>query len=465
MNTNKFSALAVAVFATGVSFAGIFDDVVFRAATNKADPTAYKANEPITLAFTLANAPKEVYSGDYSISWVRKGDDGKEEKGLIPLDGKMPMTLTTKLDRPGNVLVTAYVVDKTGAHVKRDKPAPNACSWEGGAKEVEFIGGALVEPEKLDQAHPEPEDFDAFWARQKARLAAVPMIVERVEVKPGKICRNWKVKIACAGPRPVTGYLSIPKNAKPKSLKAVCQFHGYGTGIQQAPEDGWEGVISFSVNAHGYDFDQDKAYYDNFLDGIHPPSTSYGFSTWQNEYPEGCYFNGMALRLLRAYDFVRTLPEWDGKTLEARGGSQGGLQSMWAAGLVDGLTKAYPVVPWCCDLGPDAVKDRMAPGWRIHWTKGISYYDPVNFAKRAKCFVAIERAGLGDTCCLPSSIAILYNKLAADRRSIVWVQGSKHGYVPPMPNQSVELPSGKTVAAFRGENVFVGSQLPTDPAK
>ena len=65
-------------------------------------------------------------------------------------------------------------------------------------------------------------------------------------------------------------------------------------------------------------------------------------------------------------------------------------------------------------------------------------------ANEAKGRVRITRAGLGDTCCVPSGIAALYNNLPADRRSIVWVQGSKHGYIPPQPNQRVELPSGST---------------------
>jgi len=440
----------------------LFDPVIFRAATDKANPAGYAVGEKIVLTFSLAGATREVFSGAYAIDWRRWGDDGQRTNGRIPLDGKAPLQVTTSLDRPGGVFVEAFVVTVAdGKRVQRTKRAPNTETWEETGLDVQFVGGALVAPDRILPAHGEPDDFDAFWARQKRRLADVPAVVlERTEVTPNKetLCRVWKVKVACAGPRPVTGYLTIPRNAKAKSLKALCHFHGYGTGVQQAPKDGPE-RITFSVNAHGYDLGKDAAYYANFNDGIRTPKSIYAFSSWQNEYPEGCYFNGMALRLMRAFDFVRTLPEWDGKTLEAEGGSQGGLQTMWAASLVDDLTEARPTVPWCADLGGDAV-GRIVSSWRIAWTKGISYYDCVNHARRAKCPVKIVRAGLGDTCCSPSGIAALYNCLPDDRRSIVWAQGSKHGYIPPMPNQSVELPSGKTVAPYRDANVYTDGKLP-----
>ena len=41
-----------------------------------------------------------------------------------------------------------------------------------------------------------------------------------------------------------------------------------------------------------------------------------------------------------------------------------------------------------------------------------------------------EQAGLGDYTCQPSSLAILWNNLKCPK-TIVWMQGSEHGYVPP----------------------------------
>ena len=63
----------------------------------------------------------------------------------------------------------------------------------------------------------------------------------------------------------------------------------------------------------------------------------------------------------------------------------------------------------------------------------MGYYDAVNFARRIpdSCRVEITRAGLGDYTCPPMGIARLWNAIHPGNRSILWVQGSTHGYTPP----------------------------------
>jgi cephalosporin-C deacetylase-like acetyl esterase len=72
-------------------------------------------------------------------------------------------------------------------------------------------------------------------------------------------------------------------------------------------------------------------------------------------------------------------------------------------------------------------------GWYIPWTPSMGYYDAVNFAKRipASCRTVIPRAGLGDYCCPPTGLMKLWNNIPGNNKKITWVQGSKHGYVPP----------------------------------
>ena len=47
----------------------------------------------------------------------------------------------------------------------------------------------------------------------------------------------------------------------------------------------------------------------------------------------------------------------------------------------------------------------------------------------------MTRAGLGDYTCPPSGLAAYYNAVKTPK-SILWVQGSTHGLVPPQPNQT-----------------------------
>ena len=117
----------------------------------------------------------------------------------------------------------------------------------------------------------------------------------------------------------------------------------------------------------------------------------------QNADPEKAFFNGMVFRVLRAMEYLKSRPEWNGKDLTAEGGSQGGLQTMWAAALDQDVTVAKPGITWCCDLAGTTKKGRYFGGWRIPYVPAIDYYDPVFMAKRIKTArVEITRAGLCD---------------------------------------------------------------------
>ena len=163
---------------------------------------------------------------------------------------------------------------------------------------------------------------------------------------------------------------------------------------------------------------------------------TYAFDPEQNKDPETAYFNGMVLRVKRALQYLKTCKGWNGKDLYASGGSQGGLQTIWAAACGEGVTRAESSITWCCDMVMNDVRNAYkaaSGGWYIPFTKGIAYYDAVVWAKRIPktCRTIIPRAGLGDYTCPPMGLAKLYNAIPGNK-SIVWVQGSEHGYVPPM---------------------------------
>ncbi len=386
-------------------------------------PLSYAPGEPMVFTLRLHfKGPKPTVP--YFIAWRRSGDDGKQETGRAPAFS--PVVIRTSLDRPGFVRIYAKLIDGKNQNVV-------VKNHEAGS----FNGGAAVQAEKL-KGTPAPADFDAFWEKQKARLAAVPIQSEMKKVVSGKDADIYMVKVDCAGPRPVTGYLSIPHQAAEKSLPAEVVFDGYGfSGIRDlGPASGPKNRLRFKVNAHGYDLRRDKSYYDAFLKKINPRGKGYAFDPEENSNPETAYFNGMALRVIRALEFVKTLPQWNGKTLMLNGGSQGGLQTIWGAALDKDVTSASAAVPWCCDLAGATRFGRLTGGWRLAWTEALEYYDPIHFASKIRCRFTIPRAGLGDYVCPPSGIAVFYNNLTCPKR-IIWFQGSTHGRVPKDP-QKVE---------------------------
>ncbi len=410
-----------------------WDSATIRGAADK-DPVSYAVGETMVFTLSFENAPSAADAEGYTVRWTRSGDDGVTETGSIPAADMIakPLVLRTSIDRPGFVSIVATLHGPDGRPVTK-----TILPGQWWVPIVDFNGGAGAEIDKL-RGVPEPEDFDAYWTRQKARLADVPIKAVRKPVpSPDPALRLYELTVDCPGPRPVTGYLAIPADASSEHRYPVhVSFHGYGMHKPAIPAPLLPDEIRLDINAHGVELGREPDYYNAFFMALFSNGYSYGFDPEQNRDPENAYFNGMVLRVLRAFQYMKTLPEWNGRDLVAQGGSQAGLQSVWASALDHDITEAQIHVPWCCDLAGIEAGRKAAP-WHIPYVRGIDYFDPVNHARRIRCPVTILRAGLGDYTCPPSGIAILYNNLACPK-SIRWVQGSTHGYIPPDPNQVAE---------------------------
>ena len=432
-------AVACASFGAALFAAGELDGAVLHGETDKARAIDYAPGETMTCTLALQGA-KPFAEGAYFIQWKRSGDDGVVEEGKAPASIQKPFVYRTKTDKPGFVRLTAYVVDKDGKRYEHKK------------KRVFFDGGAGVQPEKL-VSHPEPADFDAFWAKQYARLDRVPIKPELIELPCGNPkARIYAVQVPCAGLRPVTGYLTVPK-AVDAGAKFPCRLetHGYSGDSCQHNAPGWarDNEIVLNINAHGQKlaaFGATEADRKMLRWEIRSNGHTYAFDPAQNADPETAYFNGMVLRVKRALQYLKTVKGWDGKTLIASGGSQGGLQTIWAAGCGEGVTRAESGITWCCDmytsgkLRTDPALKLAGDGWYIGWTDAMGYYDAANFARRIPktCHTFITRAGLGDYCCPPTGLAKMWNNMTCPKK-IHWVQGSTHGYVPPEKHQEFIL--------------------------
>lgn len=413
-----------------VEAAALNPDNVRVIGTTDKNPLEYAPGEIMTFTITTDFGGQKP-TQDYFLAWTRSGDDGKTESGRVKVTDQ-PLVIQTSLDQPGFVRIVAKLRDSN------DKGLYTKGLW-GGRTSVSFEGGAAVQPETLTAGTAEPDDFDAFWQKQKARLAAVPLKYEmkRIEPKPGYTPKTevYAVTIDCAGPRPVTGYLTIPVGAAEKSLPAQASYFGYGVSAQRPPMDGPEGRINFMVNAHGFLLNQPDSYYSDFSRQIQSNGHGYALDPKQNADPETAYFNGMAFRVMRSLEFLKQLPQWNGKDLIVSGGSQGGLQTIWAAGLDPDVSLARTYIPWCCDMNGSSLG--RLNGWHPEFVKALEYYDPVNHAKRITCPVVITRAGLGDYTCPPSGVAVLYNVIKTPKK-ISWYQGSTHGFIPKDPQIFVQ---------------------------
>ncbi len=400
------STLAVLVLA-GVARAA---EPGFQITTDKPD-AMYQPGEKMTFSLVFLEDGKPAAGRE--LRWQRRGDDGKEEKGTLTSAAE-PVTITTSLEQPGFVRLTVTPLDEN------HKPYKFSSGYEKG-KDFHFECGAGVQPEKLTTV-PEPENFDAFWQEQKKKLAEVPLKAEQkpIEVKNPKLV-GFDVQIDCAGGKPVSGYFTKPKDAAPKSLPATVSFHGYGVRGANIPNV--ENMLALDINAHGIANGQPKEYYEALQKG---ELANYGFKN--NDSPETSYFLGMFLRLMRALEFMKAQPEWDGKNLIVTGGSQGGLQSLAAAGLDPQVTFCLVNKPWCCDLGGITLGRQR--GWRPDYTPAMGYFDAANHAKRIKGFVLVD-SGLGDYVCPPSGITAMFNNIPGEAKQLIYMQGTTHSFNQP----------------------------------
>jgi len=399
------------------------------AKTNRPDARA-KIGDEVKIAVKVESKEPGFASAQLFVNGLTRGkarivEFGKEE------------TFVVKAEKPGTVSVICSILDANR------KPARNV-------RRRDSLGGlgVLISPEKIVPGNPKcPDDFDEFWAGKRAELDKVPVKeLERKEVKgnakyPGVAC--YDVKVDCSGDAKVSGYLCMPRNAKPKSLPAIVIYHG--SGVKSSTKQFRYGsvAIAFDVNAHGIPNGKPKKFYAELDKGVLK-----GYTRRNLGDRDTCYFIGVLTRVMRALDYVKSLPEWDGRTLIVTGPSQGGGQALAAAGLDPQVTFCSAGVPALCDLGGRAADRR--PGWPAigipferqtdpRFIGGTAYIDGVFFARRIKCPIVLS-AGFIDNVCHAASVYSAYNSLPkGTKKSIRNVPTGHHWGTTPYNPGAAEI--------------------------
>ncbi len=386
-----------------------FSKIYFLGDTDK-NPLEYAVNEKMVFDITLYG-DGEVISAPY-LKYELTADDGQSSEGYVEAPrGKA--TIEASCATAGYVRLKVTPCDSD----KNVISASNISIFEGGAC-ADFDG--------ITQSYEEPSDFDTFWASQTALLEDIAPVATESKLVTGHNHADfdvYDVKIPCVeGSRPVSGYVSIPKNAQAGSLKLKAIYQGYGVDTAYITCNA--GYITFYINPHGIENNKDAQYYADLKAG---ELSGFGFSG--NTPAENSYFRNMILRDLQGvYYLMENYTDlWNGTDIEIQGGSMGAFQATAVASLLgDKATKLSISIPWMCDVGSEN-KGRLA-GWRPSYCEAISYYDTVNFAKRLTAPTDIT-AGLGDYICPPSGITVLYKAINA-QKSLTFIQNKTHGYTP-----------------------------------
>ena len=395
-----------------------------------------------TMTFCLRSAGRPMPVGTWFVRWIRTGDDGKVEKGRAPLVQDGVVEVKTSLAKPGFVRLEAFVTDADGQDVA-------VCGNLRG--KLFFDGGAGVEPEKL-LPPPEPEDFDAWWRKLRTELAKVAPKPRLTEYPSGRGDVRLFAFTLDSPAGPCTGWLAVPAATGKYPLRV--KFFGYNeswepraTAVRRASELS-ERELRLWVSPHGFEQAREAAYYVALRKRVGGAFGGHAWDPVENASPNTSYFKKMAWRVLRGLEYAKTRPEWDGRTLVVTGGSQGALQSAWAASQDPAVTAAEISIVWNCDAWGKAKEGRLIGDWALPWAEGLRYFDAVTHASRIPpgCRVTIGYAGLGDYISPPSGLAAFYNALRGPKR-ITWVQGGEHSWCPSWPGQQKTTWSGAIAAA------------------
>lgn len=367
-------------------------------------PVEYKTGEKMVFDLELREDGKKINCHTFSYTIERDFEEKLEgtacgESGTI--------TIETVMNNPGFARVICRALDESGKKLYD-------CD--------DFEGGAGAEVETLRTTTPMPENFTEFWENCKKELYSVD--VETIGYKEIDNTDHpdfyiYDMKIKCAGPMPVSGYLTAPK--KEGKFPAYVCYKGYG--VVPAPISCQEDKIIFYINAHGIENGRPDSYYQTLA---RTRLKDYGLITEKNIDPEKTYFKYMALRAAQAARFVQTLDNFNGELI-LHGGSQGAFQATVAQTLVPEAKLLDIYIPWLCDINAASI-GRIRYG-DPQFTNGMAYYDLTNLATRITSPVKLM-AGLGDYTCHPTGIFSFYNAIPTKKEMRV-IQNKIHLYQSP----------------------------------
>ncbi|MFO8081483.1 MAG: acetylxylan esterase, partial [Armatimonadota bacterium] len=309
------------------------------------------------------------------------------------------------LDRPGVLRCTAWTtVDDSRIH---------------------GFGGAAFDPERIEPTASVPDDFDEWWAAQKALLAEVPMDAQLDEREaPEGTGALYKFSLANINDERVSGWMALPDGDG--AAPAIMTFTAAGvSGISPATAVSWAklGFVSMHMIHHNFDVEISAEEATELKDGA-----LRGYSHFGRESRDTYYFRKVFLGCVRALDLLTSQERWDGEHLIATGSSQAGGLSLSLAGLDGRITAVAANVPALCDH--TGLQEERPSGWpRLipaddpHGpvAQVAPYFDAVNFARRfdGPTWMAV---GLIDRTCPAMTVYSAYNVLSGPKKMLVFPQ-------------------------------------------
>lgn len=280
--------------------------------------------------------------------------------------------------------------------------------------------------------NPRPDDFDAYWDRALAELAAVKPEIELIPAEfqaPYADCSHLYFT-GVKGAR-IHAQLVRPRHQQGAN-PAVLMFHGYSNNAGD-----W--VTKLSYAALGFTV---AALDCRGQGGLSQDAGDRPGTTWHGHIirglegaPEDLMFRDIFLDTARLAQIVMDLPHVDPGRVGATGGSQGGGLTLACAALVPQIQRVAPIFPFLCDykrvwdidLDTGAYAElRDYFRWRdprhereLEVFTRLGYIDVQHLCPRIEGEVYMA-VGLRDQVCPPSTQFAAYNKIRAKKNMTLY---------------------------------------------
>ena len=258
----------------------------------------------------------------------------------------------------------------------------------------------------------EPADFDAFWASERAALAAVPMDLTSWVDGETQYSTTYQFSAGQIDGRRVFGYIVVPKGTGP--FPAALRLPPFGEGPNLARPNTFDAenanLIAATITIH------------NAPPGQRDPR-SYQPEDLRNR--ETIYYRYAVLAAIRAIDVIAARPEWNRRDLLVYGDSQGGGLAMLVAGIDSRATHLVQSVaalnrhgserlgrpggfPYYYETAEALYSD--APGDLQRAFEAIQYYDAV-YAARRFAGPSLHFVNYLDPTCPPATVYAGFNEM------------------------------------------------------
>lgn len=317
------------------------------------------------------------------------------------------VTKEAKIKKAGDKQLILFQIDLEPGFYKAELTLPES-------KKTFNIG---CEPEKIQSPQDKQPDFEEFWDKTLAELAAVDPEY-RLTLLPehsNDVRRTYRVDMKSFGGEEISGVYVEP--VKEGKYPTKIYYMGYNSDVwYQHPSSNPE-LIEFTLCVRGQALNK-------------PLGESVKWVTMGLEDKDSYYYRGAFADVVRAIDFVCSREKVDQDRLVAEGESQGGAFSFVSVSLDHRIKAIASAVPFLGDY-PDYFKVANWPGNEVlerqkelgisdeDLYRTLSYFDVKNFTDRIQCPVLMA-VGLQDPVCPPHTNFSGYNHIKTEKSWICY---------------------------------------------